>query len=35
MENEKKGQNTNYFFFSFFIKIIFNWIVNQCSKDAR
>ena len=35
MENEKMRQNINYFFFSFFIKIIFNWIVNQCSKSTR
>ena len=32
--NEKNYQNINYFF-SFPIKIFFNWILNQYSKDTR
>ena len=31
MENKKNCQNINYFF-SFPIKIFFNWIVNKCPK---
>ena len=34
MENEKSYQNINCFF-SFSIKIFYNWILNQCSKDTH
>ena len=33
MGNEKSCQNINQFF-SFLIKIFFNWILNQCSKNT-